>query len=61
VSRVRQRLELCARRVGEGRSGILEDEPPILIGEKVNRTVEELLRAVPEGRFFLSELTQDAV
>ena len=48
VSRVRQRLELCARRVGEGRSGILEDDPPDLIGEKVNRIVEELLSAAPE-------------
>jgi hypothetical protein len=28
--------------------GILEDDPPDLIGEKVNRTVEELLGAAPE-------------
>jgi hypothetical protein len=62
VSRVRQHLELCARRVGEGRSGILEDEPPDLIGEKVNRTIEEVLSAVPEraGFFCRSSLRTES-
>jgi len=62
VSRVRQRLQLCARRVGEGRSGILEDDPPDLIGEKVNRTVEELLSAAPEraGFFCRSSLRTES-
>src|SRR6266511_1838904 len=59
VSRVRQRLELCARRVGEG-AWIPEDGPPDLIGEKVKRR-GAAQRGPREGRFFLSELTQDGV
>jgi hypothetical protein len=36
VSRVRQRLELCARRVGKAQSEILEDDPPDVVGEKMD-------------------------